>query len=1331
MNTIKIYLAESGRVADLKKDFPLYQGQFQNNLLNIYVPTSLLAPEFKTLSQEQTTSEYVAGTAVKIGMTYLARNGEIKVGKNYYMRYLKTLTYQNVEYALFERKLPREFTLYAGQGTNAPVLIANVVNIDTENNEILSIITSQTCSIDVMASSSLDNDEAVEPTELETINARLNSIDQVLPTKQDKADESLNTANKTVVGGINELKESTDTNTANVAQNTENIAKNKQDIADIKQLVGTGEDYIGTLNWTSETLPTNEQLNDYVNSIVARATKNGDVVIVVQKLEGKTDKNYKYIYTNNDWQNYEIPPMELASNGTAGLVAGTYGVGSTNDTLVDISGGQILNIYVKDNAGTFRNIREYINANATNLANIINGNTSVGIALKAIADGLGNNIVNTYLTQTAGATKDFVRKYALPREFNDIFYISKSGYSKEVATDVAPQFAVTTNNIGDFTLFDLTKTNDCEYELSRKNSADNSFFISASRDCIVTFRLTTQAKNVGQDWTDLDVELSTPISMTAGQLQRIDFASIFSYLGEKVLDLKVGDMLRQTLEVITQDITQTTFNIYSNETYPSIFNINTLSQVVYHTLGKLGEQPVFELAPNGAITESGLSLIGSEIAQLYNNVECQVVINIPITTQGYELFSEDLSILSAELGGLNIRFATPYNFESGNPTFKNLTQVAHTKDAVNGITYTMKCFIKITDGGDITFIVDEDDISETASVLDDNTFIGKQTFNGELEVNAGISVNSELKVTDNAIKSIDTASDTVATYQGDKIKIEQGGTASKTLTLPKADGTLLLDTDEKVMKTDTDQTVDGIKTFSNYIKTPQVASVEGKGLVRYKETEGKSVYGNDSTGNVLMGNTDRPSYSKSGSDFNGSELALLSDLNDKLEASNIKAGTNITVSTSGNDVTISAVAEGASVVNIGGERAPIVNFDSDPQTQITNNDTDISNLQSTKLDSSKADKNVVNGVTISANDDNVNVVRAYVNLSTQATSSDAETFPLANDTTAGLMSKADYSQIRDNKARIEQLEGQNVRLTYTASTSPTASQIETFVKAEGYTDTSKWIYIGVVVSGTNHIWRYYTNTTTWTDIGVDTVNQFTNSIAGIIKGSATAGKVYAETDGTGSVYGWDNLNTSVSNNTSAISTETSARENADNNLQTQINSKQDSLTTAQQNAVNSGITSSLVTQISTNKTNIATNTTNISTKANLTASNLSADNVVSWNSKLYYDWVNLGDIITTLSYDYITMDLSTIIPNYVNGAVYEVTCVAGIESSNQAYGIILGYSDIETIPSSTFTGSSFCYHNQYGASRFKILAKRYIYAKKRIKVTESGFLRILGYRRIK
>lgn len=178
---------------------------------------------------------------------------------------------------------------------------------------------------------------------------------------------------------------------------------------------------------------------------------------------------------------------------------------------------------------------------------------------------------------------------------------------------------------------------------------------------------------------------------------------------------------------------------------------------------------------------------------------------------------------------------------------------------------------------------------------------------------------------------------------------------------------------------------------------------------------------------------------------------------------------------------------------------------------------------------SNINRNVMTNLGITAQNDNVSLNRSYINLSTLATSNSSINIPLANDTTAGLMSKADYSQIRENTSRIEQLEGQNIRLLYTASTNPTASQIEAFVKAQGYIDTSQWPQIGVVVSGSNHIWRYYTNTTTWQDVGVDTVNIFTNSIAGIIKGSSADGKVYAETDGTGSVYGWDGLKNSVSN----------------------------------------------------------------------------------------------------------------------------------------------------------------------------------------------------------
>ena len=49
----------------------------------------------------------------------------------------------------------------------------------------------------------------------------------------------------------------------------------------------------------------------------------------------------------------------------------------------------------------------------------------------------------------------------------------------------------------------------------------------------------------------------------------------------------------------------------------------------------------------------------------------------------------------------------------------------------------------------------------------------------------------------------------------------------------------------------------------------------------------------------------------------------------------------------------------------------------------------------------------------------------------------------------------------------------------------------------------------------------------WQDDEQDTVSQFTNDVAGIIKGSNLDGKVYAEDDGTGSVKGWDELKTLV------------------------------------------------------------------------------------------------------------------------------------------------------------------------------------------------------------
>lgn len=268
MNTIRIYLTESGRIADLQKDFPLYQGQFQNKLLNVFVPTSILAPIFT--SSGAVSADYVASTSTKIGMTYTARDGSIKTSKNYYMRYLKTLMYKGVEYALYERKLPKEFTFYAGQGENSPVLIINVVNIEQQSGDtpplVLSVITSQTCHLDVMQSTFLDRDELDEPSELENLNAQVQALNALMPKKQDKEDENIALeqapTEKTVVGAINKLGGLVKTaqSSADTAQQTAETAQTTADNATTlaNNAVATANGAVATANEAKTTAQTAE-----------------------------------------------------------------------------------------------------------------------------------------------------------------------------------------------------------------------------------------------------------------------------------------------------------------------------------------------------------------------------------------------------------------------------------------------------------------------------------------------------------------------------------------------------------------------------------------------------------------------------------------------------------------------------------------------------------------------------------------------------------------------------------------------------------------------------------------------------------------------------------------------------------------------------------------------------------------------------------------------------------------------------------------------------------------------------------------------------------------
>lgn len=194
-----------------------------------------------------------------------------------------------------------------------------------------------------------------------------------------------------------------------------------------------------------------------------------------------------------------------------------------------------------------------------------------------------------------------------------------------------------------------------------------------------------------------------------------------------------------------------------------------------------------------------------------------------------------------------------------------------------------------------------------------------------------------------------------------------------------------------------------------------------------------------------------------------------------------------------------------------------------------NIDTEKSERQTTDNEIlTQINKSVINNIDINYDGDNVTLNSHLINIHTDKISTETDQLNLATTSTAGLMSSTDYNTIRNLVDRVENLEGKATRLLYTDKSDPTAEDINNFVVGLGY--ESPFEGIQVVVSDTNHIWRYYNNEVSWKDDGLDTVQQFTNDLAGIIKGSTIDGRVYAESDGTGSVTGWSQLKNKVTDN---------------------------------------------------------------------------------------------------------------------------------------------------------------------------------------------------------
>jgi len=488
--------------------------------------------------------------------------------------------------------------------------------------------------------------------------------------KQDKTDENINqsgasalSTDKTVVGNINNLyfKILADENTLTALSIRTTNAED--DITLLGGRVTTLESrflisktWIGSMQVNS--LPTDEQLNNFVYSKVARQPRIGDTVIVIHNIANDTDKNYEYFYSENDWDHYEIPLIEPADNGSKGIVEGTYTDAKRNEhlleLLVNISGGQIQNIYVQTTNG-YVALKAYIESLQTFINNIINGTTEVGrastattatTATSAIKDSEGNVIKDTYQTVAAGASKDFVKNYALPRSFNDVSYLSGSNADQFSDTVPAnPGISYTSGQlvIGENQLCQAVKQyTDVEFEIGPKNGYFAEYYVTYDSSVlndyvIVTFILKTEIYIQNTGWVTAKIEETNAMTIEKGATKtKVSFNSNFSSLidldGDPIVYNLVNPQIRQTLYAKTTAASAGAFTVYSSADYPSVFYLTTSSVVQYYQQGELG-QILY-------VNETILNAVVNN-----NAVSYEIVVNNPLT------FSESSFVAIKVSGG--------------------------------------------------------------------------------------------------------------------------------------------------------------------------------------------------------------------------------------------------------------------------------------------------------------------------------------------------------------------------------------------------------------------------------------------------------------------------------------------------------------------------------------------------------------------------------------------------------------------------------------------------------------------------------------------------------
>lgn len=146
--------------------------------------------------------------------------------------------------------------------------------------------------------------------------------------------------------------------------------------------------------------------------------------------------------------------------------------------------------------------------------------------------------------------------------------------------------------------------------------------------------------------------------------------------------------------------------------------------------------------------------------------------------------------------------------------------------------------------------------------------------------------------------------------------------------------------------------------------------------------------------------------------------------------------------------------------------------------------------------------------------------------------------PVASELQAGVMNTATYVNLKDLNSRVTSLESNTTTyIVVLPNDTPTQAEIlNAYRTAYPLAPNPPLDGTTVIDVDKQLFYRYVKNGNIWIKISGFNVTPFTNENAGIIKGSTTPGQVQAETDGTGSLVGYDTLVSNIAQNTASIGT---------------------------------------------------------------------------------------------------------------------------------------------------------------------------------------------------